>query len=184
MADVTSGCIAGDGSCGPVPADAPLPLCERHLAIAADWASRAHGVTDVLPVPCRLCGSRLGVHYPSGWLCAICEWRVGEVVDGELPPPRIDVVYYLRFEDRVKIGTTGNPKQRFAALWHEEVLAFERGGRPLEQRRHAEFADDRLGTSEWFALSPAILRHIESLGAEGPWDRYARWMADALALRG
>ena len=41
------------------------------------------GVTDVLPSPCLACGSRLGVRYPSGWLCAICEWRVGELPDGD-----------------------------------------------------------------------------------------------------
>ena len=40
------------------------------------------GVTDALPSPCRLCGSRLGVRYPSAWLCAVCDWRHGELVDG------------------------------------------------------------------------------------------------------
>jgi hypothetical protein len=65
-------------------------------------------------------------------------------------------VYYLRLGERVKIGTTANPRHRFAALWHEEVLAFERGGRALERRRHAEFAVDRLGMSEWFAGGSTI----------------------------
>ena len=179
-------CLAD--ACGrSVPADAPLALCLEHLALAAEWAADRDGATDVLPSPCRICGSRVGVRYPSGWICAVCEWRHGEIVDGELPPPRVDVVYYLRWQDRVKIGTTANPRQRFAAIRHEELLAFERGGRQLERRRHAQFAADRFTTgSEWFSLSPAILEHLEVLTADGrtPWEQHARWVSEALALRG
>lgn len=166
--------------------DAPVALCEGHLAAAGEWAQREFGVTDLLPAPCRLCGSPLGVRFPSGWICAVCEWRFGEVPDEDLAPPRIDVVYYLRFGDRVKIGTTGNPKQRFAAIRHEDLLALEPGDRRTERRRHAEFAGDRLGTSEWFALSPAISAHIEALTASigDPWDAYARWVSAAIARRG
>ena len=79
-----------------MPADAPLPLCERHLAVAGEWAAATYGVEDLLPSPCVLCGSRRGIHDPSGWSCAVCEWRHGDLVDDELPPPRVDVVYYLR----------------------------------------------------------------------------------------
>ncbi len=117
----------------------------------------------------------------------MCEWRVGEVFDDELPPPRVDVVYYLRYEDRVKIGTTANPLQRLGRIWHEELLAFERGGRRLERRRHAQFAADRFTPgSEWFRLSPAIRDHLAVLGAgvEDPWELHARWLSEALALRG
>lgn len=169
-----------------MPHDAPVPLCEGHLAAASDWADAEHGVTDVLPSPCVLCGSRLGVRYRSGWLCATCEWRHGEVPDGELPPPRVDVVYYLRFEDRVKIGTSTNPRQRLAALWHDELLAFERGGRALEQRRHAQFAGDRFPRTEWFRLSDEIARHVAVLaaGVDDPWALYTRWMSEAVAARG
>lgn len=128
-----------------------------------------------------MCGSRSGAHTPTGWVCAVCGWRVGEYIDPGLPLPRVDVVYYLRFGDRVKIGTTSNPRQRFAALLHEEVLAFELGDRTVEQRRHVEFADDRLGTSEWFALTPRLHAHIAVI-ADGrdPWQVHARWLADAL----
>jgi len=180
-------CLADGGACAlPVAADAPLALCERHLALAADWVQRHDGVTDLLPDPCRLCGSRLGVRYPSGWICAVCEWVVGQTVDGELPPVRVDVVYYLRYGDRVKIGTTANPRQRFAAIWHEEVLAFERGDRALEQRRHAQFAADRFAGSEWFTLSASLAEHIAivAAGIDDPWQLYARWRSEALGLRG
>ena len=139
---------------------------------------------DPLESPCRVCGARDGIRSPLGWECAACGWIVGEYIDPELPLPRVDVVYYLRFGDRVKIGTTFNPRRRFSALLHEEVLAFELGDRAVEQRRHLEFTDDRLGTSEWFALSPRLAAHIATL-ADGrdPWRTHARWLAEALAAR-
>lgn len=137
-----------------------------------------------LEVPCRLCGSLHGVRRPTGWACAYCEWTVGTYIDPDLPPPRIDVVYYLRLGARVKIGTTHQPRQRFAALPHDEVLAFELGDRALEQQRHVEFAADRLGTSEWFALTRNLRAHIRRLCADrDPWRTHARWMSAALAER-
>lgn len=180
-------CLVDDDGCrGPVPRDAPLTLCERHLAMAGEWAGAAFGVTDLLPSPCVLCGSRLGVRHPSGWLCATCEWRHGEIPDDELPPPRVDVVYYLRYADRVKIGTTANPRQRFAAIWHEDLLALERGDRTWERHRHEQFADERYGGTEWFRLSPALQAHVDALaaGVDDPWALHARWVSEAVALRG
>jgi hypothetical protein len=139
--------------------------------------------TEPLPDdPCHLCGSLLGVRDPSGWSCAICGWRVGDVPDGDLAPPRIDIVYYLRLDERLKIGTTANPRQRFAALGHDEVVAFERGDRALEQRRHREFAEWRLGSSEWFAFSEPLRAHVAVLGAGvlDPWSLWARWVSEAI----
>jgi hypothetical protein len=139
---------------------------------------------DPLESPCRLCGSRDGIRTPLGWECAVCGWRVGEYIDPDLPLPRVDVVYYLRRGSSVKIGTTFNPRQRFAVLRHDEVLAFELGDRTLERQRHVEFADDRLGTSEWFELTPRLAAHIAALaGGRDPWRIHARWLAEALAGR-
>lgn len=164
---------------------ASLRLCLTHLLEAHDLVDAEFGVTDVLPSPCLVCGSRLGVRYPSGWLCATCEWRHGEVPDGELAPPRVDVVYYVRYDDRVKIGTSANPRQRLAAIWHDDVLAFERGGRALEQARHARFAADRYPRTEWFRLSDDLARHIAVLaaGVDDPWALHARWTSEALAAQ-
>lgn len=179
---MTACCIPG---CDATPAaDAPLPLCETHLAVAADWSARAQGVADLLPSPCLACGSPAGVHYPSGWVCAVCEWRYGDVPDDDLAPPRVDIVYYLRYGDRVKIGTTANPRQRFAAIWHEELLAFERGDRRLERHRHEQFAADRFSGTEWFRLTPAIAEQAAILaGGRDPWELYARWLSEAMAIR-
>lgn len=168
-----------------MPPEATIALCAGHLVVAAECAGAEFGITDVLPSPCRLCGARLGVKWPSGWLCAVCEWRHGELLDAELPPPRVDVVYYLRFADRIKIGTTVNPRQRFAAIRHDEVLAFERGDRRLEGRRHAQFAGERYGRTEWFAASDDLRAHVDALaGGVDPWDRFARWVSEAAAAHG
>ncbi|TDK27950.1 GIY-YIG nuclease family protein [Arthrobacter crusticola] len=177
----------GDGRpCGRPVDNSPFPLCPAHVAAVLDWADTELGRTDVLPGPCLACGSRIGVKYPSGWVCAACEWRVGDVLDGDLPPPRVDVVYYIRFQNRIKIGTTANPRQRLARLWHDEVLAFERGDRLIERRRHEQFARWRLNRSEWFEPAPALEEHIRALaaGVDDPWARYARWAGEAAALRG
>jgi hypothetical protein len=164
---------------------APLQLCLNHLLDAHDWVTGSVGETDVLPSPCAACGSRLGVRYPGGWLCAICEWRVGELpIDAS--EPRVDVVYYLRYGDRIKIGTSANPRRRIAALPHDEVLAFERGDRLLEQRRHLQFAGYRIPHTEWFEANTELAELIEAFrdGAPDPWAQYSRWVSEAIALRG
>lgn len=172
--------------CGaPAEPDAPVALCTDHAAAVADWHGARWGTTDVLPSPCLLCGSRLGVRWPSGWLCAVCEWRHGEVPDGDLAPPRVDVVYYLAYADRIKIGTTANPRQRLAAIRHDELLAFEPGDRATEQRRHAQFADARWPRTEWFRRTPELEAHVAGLaaGVEDPWRLHSRWRSEAVARR-
>ena len=162
---------------------APLRLCLPHLLEAHDWVAGEYGITDLLPSPCVFCGSRLGVRYPSGWLCAICEWRAGDIPPEGASASRVDVVYYLRYRDRIKIGTTANPQQRFASLPHDEVLAFERGDRMLEQARHRQFAALRIPGTEWFETDDALLLRVESLreGVGDPWALLARWRSEAAA---
>lgn len=164
---------------------APLPLCLPHLLVAHDWVDGEYGMTDLLPAPCAFCGSRLGVRYPSGWVCAVCEWRAGELPPEGVTSSRVDVVYYLRFRDRIKIGTSANPAQRFTSLPHDEVLAFERGDRVLEQRRHAQFAGLRIPGTEWFETADDLLAHVDAVraGAPDPWALLARWRSEAAALR-
>ena len=183
----TCGAFEGAGPrCGrPIEADARLGLCRDHILAAYEWMSGRVGNTDVLPWPCPACGSRLGVRYTSGWLCAICEWRLGDVPDGDGAPPRVDVVYYLRFRDRIKIGTSANPRARLAQLRFDDLLAFERGDRATEQKRHAQFAESRFVGSEWFHDSAELLAHVSALatGVDDPWDQYKRWLSEVLALR-
>jgi hypothetical protein len=163
----------------------PVALCTRHLLAAHDWVVREVGASDLLPAPCAACGSRLGVRYPAGWICAVCEWKVGDVPDDGAVDVRVDVIYYLRYGDRIKIGTSGNPRRRIASLPHDEVLGFERGGRALEQRRHAQFSLYRIPHTEWFESHDALLNHVAEVGSAGtdPWALYDYWLSRAIALR-
>jgi hypothetical protein len=172
------------GCLTPAAAGAPVPVCRHHLAVAAEWFAQEFGVEDLLPSPCVACGARVGVRYPSGWACATCEWVYGVSPDGELPRPRVDVVYYIRFDDRMKIGTSSNLRQRMSRLWHDELVALERGGRARERMRHAQFAQWRMGKSEWFELSSELLDHVGvlSAGVDDPWELYARWVSEAVAV--
>ncbi|GAB3396026.1 hypothetical protein GCM10027568_29270 [Humibacter soli] len=179
-----SECVVPDCSAA-VAAGAPIPVCTHHLAVGADWVAQEYGAEDVLPTPCPACGARVGIRYPSGWVCAVCEWVYGTSPDDDLPLPRVDVVYYIRFDDRMKIGTSSNLRQRMSQLWHHELVALERGTRTREHARHAQFAEWRLGTSEWFQLSPELAEHVEALraGVDDPWELYARWVSEAVARR-
>ena len=179
-------CVADDR--GPCRAEAdpgaPLGLGRQHLLVAHDWVVQGVGMTDRLPSPCLACGSRLGVRYPSGWLCAICEWKVGDIPDHDASTLRVDVVYYILFRGRIKIGTSGNPRSRLASLPWEELLAFERGDRLVEQRRHAQFAGHRIPRTEWFEQHDALLQHTNELraGVDDPWAQYALWVSRRVAL--
>ena len=72
------------------------------------------------------------------------------------------LVYYLRFGDRIKIGTTTNLKERITNIPHDELLATERGSHALEHARHIEFRSDRI-TGEWFRPSDRLMKHIHHL---------------------
>jgi hypothetical protein len=74
------------------------------------------------------------------------------------------VVYYLRFGDRVKIGTSINLKKRLQALQYDALLAVEPGSYGLEKQRHEQFANDRL-IGEWFSESAALQSHVRDVGS-------------------
>jgi len=78
------------------------------------------------------------------------------------PEDRHPVVYYLRFADRIKIGTSTCLRSRMEAVPHDEVLATEPGGVELEEERKMQFVEYRV-TGEWFRMAPALMRHIEKL---------------------
>lgn len=133
-----------------------------------------------MPGPCNLCGCRRGARRGDAWNCADCGWRYGDTWDADLPVPRVEVVYYLRYRDRVKIGTSAGPRRRLASIRHEELLAFECGGRTLERERHRQFAEIREG-GEWFTFTAELREHTATLRGRGePWTLYARWLSEAL----
>lgn len=91
---------------------------------------------------------------------------------------RGEVVYYLRFAGRIKIGTSTDLPNRVLSIPHDEVLAVEQGSYAAETDRHAEFADSLIpGHKEWFNPSPALVSHINHLRRENgePMAAAARW---------
>lgn len=72
------------------------------------------------------------------------------------------MVYYMRFGDRVKIGYTTNLAKRRQAVPNDEVLAIEPGTFRTEAVRHRQFAELRI-TGEWFQYAEPLIGHIEGL---------------------
>lgn len=72
------------------------------------------------------------------------------------------VVYYIRFGDRIKIGTSTNLKKRLGGVPYDEILAVEPGSYKLEAMRHRQFDRYRL-TGEWFSQGKSLMNHIEQV---------------------
>lgn len=74
------------------------------------------------------------------------------------------VVYYIRWADRIKIGTTGNLEKRLRQLPYDEVLATEPGSTGRERERHSQFAHLLVaGQREWFHDAPELRAHVATL---------------------
>lgn len=95
------------------------------------------------------------------------------------PPPRtpsreemaaIGVVYYIRRDEFVKIGTTIRLRDRMRALAPDEILAVEPGSYQLERLLHRRFAHLRAPfMREYFRRAPELDTHIaEVLERHGP----------------
>lgn len=94
--------------------------------------------------------------------CDLCDERVREMA------AECEMVYYIRFGDRVKIGTTKNLRQRLTVIPHDEVMATEPGGPHVERQRHKQFAHLRVHKGahrEWFTLKPELADHIAAVRA-------------------
>ena len=87
-------------------------------------------------------------------------WKVLTQADPSLR--HAPVVYYLRFDRLVKIGTTGNIHQRMTQIQNEGLLAVEYGSVTLERERHRQFTSSHY-TGEWFTLDEALGAHIVEL---------------------
>lgn len=98
--------------------------------------------------------------------------------------PRTDVVYYLAFGDRIKIGTTSNLPTRLRALPVDELLAIEPGNESRERQRHATFQQSLVpGQQEWFRRTDDLVTHISTVRAKfgPPMGAWRAWSTRAAA---
>lgn len=161
-------------------------LCERHWRALSE--ERFAG-SDHLGLRCKACG-QFGlrtipgdhVAYCVNRDCATVEYDVDLTIGEdnrislnyrlrEEATPRpikaklsASVVYYIRWADRIKIGTTTNLPQRMKALYFDEIIAVEPGGASLEARRHEEFSEYRIDAyREWFTAAPGLVFFANTL---------------------
>lgn len=93
----------------------------------------------------------------------------------------VELVYYILFAGRVKIGTTRSLITRLYDIPCDELLAVEPGGCDMELVRHEQFADRRV-IGEWFQDCPELRAHVADLRTIHPMPstlprqrRYAAW---------
>jgi len=130
--------------------DAPFPICERH----------AHAIfmhmRDTSELTLENIRKALGIRRP--------EYKMAN--DAREAAYRAQsVVYYVRLNDRIKIGYTVNLKARLIGLRvsQDHVLATEPGGRKLEAIRHRQFAHLRYGRWEEFEPVDELMEHIAAI---------------------
>lgn len=173
-----STCVApeGAGRCRRVPKDdAVVPLCKEHLK-AWKIAHEFIGIDEADAYVDRYTEIAIGVSDPTDTsvLTQLAVQRVhrtqsarDKLARGPVDP-RVELVYYLRFDRRVKIGTTTNLPSRLIDIPHDEVLAVEPGGRVIEQSRHKQFAHLR-AIGEWFRMEEPLIGHIKEIRRTHGW---------------
>lgn len=137
------------------PMGLPFGVCPK-----CEWATLASSL-DTGAVKCMR-AAECGYNVTKEQFKALLNVRIAERLATD------QVVYYIRFGDRIKIGTTRSLISRMNALPHDEFLVTEPGGVHVERQRHKQFAHLRaeVGTSrEWFQMAPELLEHIAALKA-------------------
>lgn len=141
----------------------PQPTCERPCINCG----RASLPKAPFPI-CLKCGAAVFAFVRSGVRLVTPE-VVGFEPETDPPLPRPHVVYYVALAGLIKIGTTGDLKERLHALPPiAQLLGVERGGYDVERERHQQFADLRVrplngGQTEWFRDVPSLRAHIAKL---------------------
>lgn len=81
------------------------------------------------------------------------------------PPPTSYVYYLMVGPNTLKIGTTSDLRMRMTQLRTDVqyVVALEVGDHGVELQRHRQFAAERHGRREDFALSDRLKAHIEAI---------------------
>lgn len=186
---------------GYVRPDSRFNVCAEHVTAIYAWG-RELDQEHRKPLTCRYCGQPTAHRGIRGWMCGSCYAsspdyhgpglsgaemdtvvRLAEAAtaaDAKHDPHHRPIVYYIRFGDRIKIGTSASFRKRLESLPYDEVLGIELGGVALEGRRHAQFKAERI-TGEWFKASPRLVLHARSLMDDGAtWqERLRGWKRPA-----
>lgn len=157
----------------PVPEDFPMDLCEMHALMTVAVMLERGGAAV----------KRVQSMYDTSYVRKVNRdgehARPVELIDG-----KPTVVYYLKFGDRVKVGTTRNLPMRLQNIPHDEVLAIEPGDRTHERRRHLQFGDTRK-QGEWFELDANMedhAAHLRELYGQ-PEKAWRKWIHEANAMK-
>ena len=125
----------------------PVDLCKRHATeFARSLASQLLAVEDE--------------NLDEELAQTLQSWE--EKLPADRTARNAPCVYYMRFGDRVKIGTTTNLLLRLEAIPHDELLATEPGSMALEKQRHKQFKLLQVN-GEWFRHTGALAEHIAGL---------------------
>ena len=152
-----------------VPADFPMDLCEMHALMTVAVMLERGGAAV----------KRVKSMYDTSYVRRVNRGQ-------EQPRPiqflkgRPTVVYYVRFGNHVKIGTSRNLPARLVALQYNEVLAIEPGDRIHEQLRHSQFEGNRV-QGEWFEMDADLedhIAHVKGMYGE-PLSTWKTWAAAA-----
>lgn len=107
--------------------------------------------------------------------------REPEIVRERIQPfTHAPVVYYMRMDRLVKIGTSSDLRTRVAAVMAQGVMAVEWGDRELERERHNQFVDLH-SHLEWFRLASPLVDHIADLRERFETDHgvtVEQWLAE------
>ena len=146
-------------------------ICSEHWAKIIDDQKRSDTHRHLLAeVSCPICkrlilagpGVPVACSNPGCWEDA---WWEQPSSAPEIPTRRgTSWCYYIRFGDRIKIGTSASLKGRLSTLPYDEILALEPGTVELERRRHQEFTNHLVpGQREWFHDHVELREHIAQL---------------------
>jgi hypothetical protein len=125
--------------------DVPLPICSAHYAeLVRHFFEISRGR--------NLARSEMDLALGTGEMAPV-------------PPLRVipSYVYFIRFRDRIKIGTTTTLTGRLAQLPFDEILAVIPGSYDVESEWHHRYAGHR-EQGEWFNYTEGMLSTIRGLG--------------------
>lgn len=149
--------------------DNGLDLCSAY-GCNGHWS---HGISETIPL-CQVHFAEAHASWANHVERAV---RATADLDPERSSVRIlrttksqPVVYYVRMNGKVKIGTTTDFEGRMSALYVQpvDVLAVEVGGRRQESSRHQQFATYRVKGTELFQPNSVLSGLIDDLRQKRP----------------